>query len=199
MVNGAECHVRCIERNPANESFPKCIWVEFIDSAVGRNLRRKWNTQNNSKILGTWTPLFTIDRPFTVRRNQRVTQTQFPLQVAAACTVHKSQSSTCPELVVDFSTKKSPPKHFWEHLIYVGLSRVPSLQGLHIVNLNTQHIHCSEKVKNYLLHEKTNLALCYQPMYEAQNSIKIVYSNVCSIAKKWKAIVKNSPVRAEVV
>ena len=38
MVNGAECHVRHIEKNPANESFPKCIWIEFIDSAVGRNL-----------------------------------------------------------------------------------------------------------------------------------------------------------------
>ena len=37
MVNGAECHVRQIEKNPANESFPKCIWVEFIDSAVGKN------------------------------------------------------------------------------------------------------------------------------------------------------------------
>ena len=37
MVNGAECHVRHIEKNPANESFPKCIWIEFIDSAVGRN------------------------------------------------------------------------------------------------------------------------------------------------------------------
>ena len=98
--------------------------------------------------------------------------------------------------MVDFSTKKSPPKHFWEHLIYVGLSRVPSLQGLHVVNLNTQHIHCSEKVKNYLSHEKTNLELCYQPMYDVQDSIKIVYSNVCSIAKKWNAIVKNHNINA---
>ena len=193
MVNGAECHVRHIEKNPTNESFPKCIWIEFIDSAVGRNLRRKWN---NLKTPSTWTPLFAICRPFTVKHSQRVTRTQFPLQVAAARTVHKSQSSTCPELVVDFSTKKSPPKHFWEHLIYVGLSRVPSLQGLHVVNLNTQHIRCSEKVKNYLSHEKTNLELCYQPMYDVQDSIKIVYSNVCSIAKKWNAIVKNHNINA---
>ena len=161
MVNGAECHVRHIENNPANESFPKCIWVEFIDSAVGRDLRRKWNPRNNSRIPNTWTPIFAIRRSFTVKRGQKVERTQFPLRVAAACTVHKSQSSTCPQLVVDFSTKKSPPKHFWEHLIYVALSRVPSLQGLHVVNLNTEHIRCSEKVKNYLSHEKTNLELCY--------------------------------------
>ena len=190
MVNGAECRVRYIEKNPANKTFPKCIWVEFIDSVVGRNIRRMWNTQNNSKVNNTWTPLFSIRRTFTVRRSQKVTRTQFPLQLAVARTVHKSQSSTCSELV-NFFTKKSPPKHFWEHLIYVGLSRVPSLKGLHVVNLNTERICRSEKVKNYLSLEKKDLELCYQPTYQAKNSIKIVYNNVCSMAKKWKAIINN--------
>ena len=72
MVNGAECRVRYIEKNPANESFPKCIWVEFIDSIVGKNLCQSWNTQNHSKIPGTWTPVFSIRRSFTVRYNQNV-------------------------------------------------------------------------------------------------------------------------------
>ena len=161
MVNGAECRVRYIEKKPANKAFPKCIWVEFIDTIVGRNLRRTWNVRNNSKVNSTWTPLFSIRRTFTVRRNQNVTRTQFPLQLAVAHTVHKSQSSTCPELVVNFSTKKSPPKHFWEHLIYVGLSRVPSLDGLYVVNLNAEHICRSEKVKNYLALEKKDLKTKY--------------------------------------
>ena len=152
MVNGAECHVRYIEKNPANKTFPKCIWIEFIGSAVGRNLCRTRNTQTNSK--GNNTPLFSIQRSFRVRRNQKVIHTQFPLQLAVARTIHKSQSSTCSELVVNFFTKKSPPKHFWEHLIYVGLSRVSSLKGLYVVNLDVEHICQSEKVKNYLLQEK---------------------------------------------
>ena len=150
-----------------------------------------WNTQNNSKVNNTWTPLFSIRRTFTVRRNQKVTPTQFPLQLAVARTVHKSQSSTCPEIVVNFFTKKSPPKHFWEHLIYVGLSRVPSLKGLYVVNLNAERICKSEKVKNYLSLEKKDLELCYEPTYQTKNSIKIVYNNVCSMAKKWKAVVNN--------
>ena len=54
MVNGAECHVRYIEKNPANKTFPKCIWIEFLDNVVGRNLRRIWNTQTNSKVNNTW-------------------------------------------------------------------------------------------------------------------------------------------------
>ena len=110
------------------------------------------------------------------------------------CTVHKSQSLTCSELVVDFSTKRSPPKHFWEHLIYVRLSRVPSLKGLHVVKLNAECICQSEKVKNYLSYEKRNLQLCYQPSYEIENCINIFYNNVCSVAKKWKAIVNNKNV-----
>ena len=43
MVNGAECCMRYVETNPTNDAFPKCIWVEFLDNAVGRNLRRTWN------------------------------------------------------------------------------------------------------------------------------------------------------------
>ena len=123
MVNGAECCVRYIDTNPPNEAFPKCIWVEFIDIAVGRSLRRRWNTPNNSRVKSTWTPVFSIRRSFTVRHGKTVIHTQFPLQIAAARTVHKSQSSTCPKLVVNFFTKKSPPKHFWDHLIYEQFSR----------------------------------------------------------------------------
>ena len=44
LVNGAKCCVTYVERNPTNDAFPKCIWVEFIDNAVGRNLRRRWGT-----------------------------------------------------------------------------------------------------------------------------------------------------------
>ena len=40
-----------------------------------------------------------------MRRDQTVICTQFPLPIAAACTVHKSQSSTCPELVVEITPK----------------------------------------------------------------------------------------------
>ena len=117
------------------------------------------------------------------------------MQIAAARTVHKSQSSTCPKLVVNFFTKKSPPKHFWDHLIYVGLSRVPSLTGLFVVNLNEKHMCRSEKVKNYLSYEKENLKLCYQPTYKTENCIQIIYNNVCSIPKKWKAIVSNHNIK----
>ena len=183
MVNGAECRVRYIKKKPANETFPKCIWVEFIDNVVGRNLRRTWKTQNNSKVKNTWTPLFAIWRTFTVRRNQTVMRTQFPLQLAVARTVHKSQSSTCPELVVNFSTKKSPPKHFWEHLIYVGLSRVPSLKGLYVVNLNAEHICRSQKVKNYLSLEKKILNYVINQLIKQRTASKL-YITIYAVWRK---------------
>ena len=179
MVNGAECHVRYIEKNPTNKTFLKCIWIEFIDSAVGRNLRRTWNTQTNSKVNKRWTPLFSIQRSFIVRHNQKVIRTQFPLQLAVARTVHKSQSSTYSELV-NFFTKKSPPKNFWEHLKYVGLSRVPSLKGLYVVNLNAEHIRRSEKVK-IIYHRKRKMLNYVINQHIKQRTALKVYITMCAV------------------
>ena len=83
MVKGAECQVRYIEKNPANKTFPKFIWVEFIDSIVGRNLCRTWNTQK--KVNNTWTPLFSIRRTFTVRHSQSDTYT---ISIATCCSTY---------------------------------------------------------------------------------------------------------------
>ena len=106
--------------------------------------------------------------------------TQFPLQLAVARTVHKSQSSTYSELVVNFFTKKSPPKHFWEHLIYVGLSRVPFLKGLYVVNLNAEQIRRSEKVKNYLSQEKKDVYYVINQHIKQKTALKL-YLTMCAV------------------
>ena len=53
MVNGAECYVRGIEDNPSNVNFPKCIWIEFTDIKIGKNLCKTLNYQFPSKIPKT--------------------------------------------------------------------------------------------------------------------------------------------------
>lgn len=74
---------------------------------------------------------------------------QFPLIVAWATTIHKVQGLTLDEIVVDmkggrFSTGQS----------YVAFSRVKTLQGLHIMNLNQAAMKTSTDV------EKTKLNYC---------------------------------------
>ena len=55
-----------------------------------------------------------------------------------------------------------------------------------------QSVSVGQRKSRIIYHwKKKNLELCYQPTYKIENSIKIVYNNVCSMAKKWKAIVNN--------
>ena len=64
-----------------------------------------------------------------------------------------------------------------------------------MLSISMQNVSVSQKkVKNYLSYERRNLQLCYQPSYEIENCVNIFYNNVCSVAKKWKAIVNNKNV-----
>ena len=158
---------------------------------IGKNLRKTLNYQFPSKIPKTWTPLSSIRRSFVVKCDQPVTRTQFPLQLGAARTIHKAQSSTFGKIVVDMFTWKNPPKFFWMHEHYVALSRCTSLECLFIVNMNDEHICQSEQVKHYLSEDKKELELCYTPSYQVQDSIKIMYHNICSIPRKQRAFMNN--------
>ena len=193
LVNGAECYVRGIEDDPSNVNFPKYIWIEFTDIKIGQKLRRVSNHQYSSKIPKTWTPLSSV-RSFIVKRDQRVTRRQFPLQLGAAHTIHKAQSSTFGQIVVDMFTLKNPPRRFWEHTHYVAWSRCTSLDGLFIVNINEEYICQSEQVRRYLSEDKKELELCYTPSYQVEDSIKIMYHNVCSISRKQGVIMNNQHV-----
>ena len=194
LVNGAECYVRGKEDDPSNVNFPKYIWIEFTDIKIGQKLRRVSNHQYSSKIPKTWTPLSSVRRSFIVKHDQRVTRRQFPLQLGAACTIHKAQSSTFGQIVVDMFTLKNPSRRFWEHAHYVAWSRCTSLDGLFIVNINEEYICQSEQVRRYLSEDRKELELCYMPSYQVEDSIKIMYHNVCSISRKQGVIMNNQHV-----
>jgi hypothetical protein len=94
------------------------------------------------------------------------------------------------------STTKKPPKHFWDHMHYVALSRCTSLQGLHIVTLHEELIRSSPKVKEYMASQKKHLNLCYIPAYSQPAAFKIVYNNVGSLQRKWLPIATNKHIIA---
>lgn len=68
---------------------------------------------------------------FNVGKNKTasVVRKQFPLRPAAAKTVHRSQGDTEREIFVDLESSRTIP-----HIYYVALSRVTSIEGLHIRN-----------------------------------------------------------------
>ena len=99
-----------------------------------------------------FTPIIKIKRTIIVK-DHLIHRIQFPLRQAAARKIHVSQSSTYPEIYVDLETISTPPKSFWEHIHYVVFSRVTSLKGLYIENINEK---------------KNQLPLKYQNIYKMQ-------------------------------
>ena len=69
-----------------------------------------------------------------------LTQTQYPLKLAYACTVHKIQGMTLDKVFIDFD------RFFEINQAYVALSRVRKLSGLYVKNFNTNVFKFSPEV-----------------------------------------------------
>ena len=191
IVNGAECTLQYIEQNPTNATFPARVWVKFTDPDIGRAQRRLYMHTHPQYIHLGWTPIHSTQRAFTVKREHVVIRTQFSLRLASARTIHVAQSSTYKEIVIDMSTSKRPPDHWWEHMHYVAFSRCTSLLGLHIVNVNTEKIRVSRHVKTYLQDEQKPMTLCYTPTYHTNDTLSIAFNNVGGLPAKWNMVASN--------
>jgi len=93
-------------------------------------------------------------------------------------------TSICPRI----------PRTFFEHAHYVALSRVRSIAGLHILDLNEENIRTSQKVEHYLEHMKKerNLQLCFTPLYTTvalyPTSVSVLFQNARSVHAHFKDI-----------
>ena len=69
---------------------------------------------------------------------------QFPLQLAWAMTIHKSQGSSLDNVIMDLG------KDIFEYgQSYVALSRVRSLEGLHLSGFTYNRIQANPIVKTF--------------------------------------------------
>lgn len=78
-------------------------------------------------------PIERIEADFKLSESLYVTRKQFPLTLAYAMTVHKSQGLTFSQINTIFDQGMS----------YVGLSRVRTLSGLHLLNFDPKQVKCS--------------------------------------------------------
>lgn len=68
---------------------------------------------------------------------------QYPLRLAWAVTVHKSQGLSLDAAIVDLSRAFTPG------MGYVALSRVRSLEGLHLIGLNDQALELDQNIAKF--------------------------------------------------
>lgn len=140
LVNGAIGILRYIEykhseagtmRDSNNICDIYCLWLEFAENS---NIGQLTRSKIRHKVLSTpwledtWTPIFKRKATFTASPPVKCTRINFPLSLACAMTVHKSQGGTFEQIVFDYSHTLQ------QQLVYVALSRVTSIDGLYITN-----------------------------------------------------------------
>ena len=182
MTNGSGNVVKKIQLNQRDKPSG-IIWVQFDHNDVGEKTRHENKHLYAQGIETTWTPIKPIATQFAVGRNQaaQVVRKQFPLRPATAKTIHRSQGDTEQRIVVNFSTKRAIP-----HIHYVGLSRVTTIEGLHITDLCEEKIAVNQYVKGEMeiLRNERKLELSVTPMYQTnQIWFKLCYLNTRSLHK----------------
>ena len=127
LVNGARGEVVHIVSNRNNEVVT--VLVKFDNEQVG--VKAYQSSQYRTTYCNA-VPLSKLEVVFLAKgkRGAEITRLQFPLTLAWATTIHKVQGLTLDTIVVDMKGKRFSPGQ-----VYVALSRVKSLTGLHIVNL----------------------------------------------------------------
>ena len=91
LLNGASGILKFIE---ITNGGPQAVWIEFDDISVGASTRcdRK-NIAEMLKLPNSYTPVMRTKKVFkpTLRGQAQICREQYPLIVAEAITIHKSQ------------------------------------------------------------------------------------------------------------
>ena len=102
----------------------------------------KINDSIGLAIIQTWTPLHPVAKEFVAGKDGRaqIQRYQFPLRPAHAKSIHRSQGDTLDTAAVDLTRKV-------DHIHYVALSRLQSLDKLYITNLQEDKISVDKEVQ----------------------------------------------------
>ena len=142
LTNGASNIIKLIQlRDDSKRSG--LIWVQFDCEDVGKKTQQENRTLYCRGIESTWTPIKPVTTQFAVGKTKsaQVVRKQFPLRPASAKTVHRSQGDTQSQILVNLNTKRAIP-----HIHYVALSRVTTIEGLHITDLCEDKISIDQRV-----------------------------------------------------
>ncbi len=126
LVNGADGVFKKYTRKTKDIDI---IWIDFIDATIGKEQRNTYSQLYDKDVQLTWTPILRIAKPNAIIRNksQVTIRKQFPIQLACARTIHRTQGLTLNGLAFD-------PTGVTRHgLVYTTLSRVKTIDSLFLL------------------------------------------------------------------
>ncbi|XP_074542437.1 uncharacterized protein LOC141802702 isoform X2 [Halichoeres trimaculatus] len=113
--------------------------VEIVTKAGSPHVDKLGLQLDNRNAVNTHNIVY-IDREEENLKQNGVVRRQFPIRLAFACTIHKVQGMSTSSAVVSL-------KHIFEPgMAYVALSRVTSLSGLHILDMDEEKIYANPEI-----------------------------------------------------
>lgn len=108
------------------------LGIKLDDKTAGRNCHNRAPGDPDSLVY--------IERAEENLKQKGVVRRQFHIKLACACTIHKVQGMTTSLAVVSL-------KHIFEPgMAYVAVSRVTSLSGLHLLDLDKNKINANPEI-----------------------------------------------------
>ncbi|XP_013383043.1 uncharacterized protein LOC106153597 isoform X2 [Lingula anatina] len=185
LSNGVMGTVVKIEQGTKPLNQPQYIWVHFDNPKIGANARqqtvRPENIPTNSVQLKPHVELFD-------HQSVKVARYQYPLKLAWACTVHKTQGKTVTDAVVSL-------KHvFAPGIGYVALSRATKLSGLQLLSFDKTdeaNLYCDVKVDDAMKAMKPVNPDTLPILRPLQKTLTIVCHNIQSLPAHFKDLKSN--------
>ncbi|WAR20693.1 PIF1-like protein [Mya arenaria] len=179
LTNGASCKIIKIDIESQETYASGIIWVTFLDNSCGRTLRTELKKLYKPGYSKSWTPLQPVVKEFNAGKDgqAQVQRYQFPLRPAHAKSIHRSQGDTLDSAVVDLTLTRQV-----KHIHYVALSRLQSLEGLRILNLQENKIAVDKIVQAEMERLRGSpLTLQQQSLSDHPEHFKLAFVNARSL------------------
>lgn len=175
-----------VDIDSSNSFANGVLWLQFNEPKTGAVLRTEIKRLYKRGYNRNWTPLQPIVKqyPAGYKGQAQVQHYQFPLRPAHAKTLHRAQGDTLDTAVVNLTTR-----HKVDHIDYVAVSRLQSLDGLYITNLQEDKISVDAKVTAEMTRLRDSSLQLEEPfLYNITTSLKLSFLNVQSLHRHFQDV-----------
>ena len=164
------------------------VYVKLDDSSAGLQTMRK----DNYALINNVVPVNKIENNIYITSLSFIKRVQFPLTLAWACTVHKVQGLTLPNIV--FSFKLNKQRYFNNGQVYVALSRVRTINNLFIDGyISDSSVRADLSTLNEYQRLRLEANFFSNHLHQHNNDFQLCFFNTRSLRKHTVDII-NDPV-----